>query len=55
MKLDKAMRRDRKILRRKKAKVGEELDHWNRVIEKRKDNKLKKQREEKASRIGSDT
>ena len=54
MKLDKATRRDRKIEKRKRTKVGGDLKHWDRVIEKRKDNKLKKQREEKASRIGNE-
>jgi hypothetical protein len=54
MKLDKAMRRDRKISRRRKVKVGGESKHWDKVTEKRNDNKLKKQREEKASRIGNE-
>jgi hypothetical protein len=54
MKLDKAMRRDRKISRRNKTKVGGDSKHWDKVTEKREDIKIKRQREEKASRIGNE-
>lgn len=54
MKLDKATRRDRKIANRKKARIGGDSKHWDKVIEKRQDTKIKEQRKEKASRIGNE-
>ena len=54
MKLDKATRRDRKIEKRKKVRVGGDLKHWDRVVEKRQDTKIKDKRKEKASRIGNE-
>ena len=51
MTLDRAIRRDRKIEKRKKVKVGGESKHWDKVIEKRQDTDIKIQRKEKASRI----
>ena len=51
MTLDRATRRDRKIEKRKKIKVGEDLKYWDKIIEKRQDTDIKIQRKEKASRI----
>ena len=54
MKLDKATRRDRKIEKRKRTKVGGDSKHWDKVIERRKDTRIKEQRKEKASRVGNE-
>jgi hypothetical protein len=52
--LDKATRRDRKIERRKKIKIGGDSKHWDKIIEKRQDTYIQTQRKEKASRIDNE-
>ena len=54
MTLDRATRRDRKIEKRKKIKIGGESKHWDKIIEKRQDRDIKIQRKEKTSRIDNE-